>query len=544
MKEYNIITDISITNKSNDIYVLQNYQETSFGDNNAYFTVSDFYSEELLTNTVFELYSNCIVGSTIMIGFVLGKDLLKYYNNGNIGSVPVYSDTYGNHYKMEINPAERHVTIDDISVTITGAVPILFDKHREFLQGNTCNLFKGTDKDGTCRGFKYNLQMEYNEESPMICERGYHACLYPLHCFYFYPPNLSRYFKGEGELFDTIDDSKNIDDSDGKYVFKKLTLKKEIRSVKELVQYCKDVICENEEKIYGITDTDNINIEDIPEKYPIQVTYDDDQIDWDWVLHRDNVYIDSKNDNVSAYGDCSIIKNEERSSFSIVHGHYSIAYSKKERSISESFSSDSIAYTSSNNSVAVSRGLGSVSETDDKSSVSISFHTGSLAKSNGKESVAVAYWGTACTNEKNSVAVSYNDQSESYGDYSTCVGHSSDIKVNGKYSVGVGYSRSTISVKAGSAGVATVLVPNPDAAIYAANKNQEINWNSGERNLYVNRIIMKGEIGSVLIWNFLHNGKVINSYSFIVDGETVKENEFYECKINGVLNNIDDHEEE
>ena len=311
-----------------------------------------------------------------------------------------------------------------------------------------------------------------------------------------------------------------------------------------MVQYCKDVICENEEKIYGITDTDNINIEDIPEKYPIQVTYDDDQIDWDWVLHRDNVYIDSKNDNVSAYGDCSIIKNEERSSFSIVHGHYSIAYSKNERSISESFSSDSIAYTSSNNSVAVSRGSGSVSETDDSSSVSISFNAGSLAKANGAASVAVAHWGMACTNEKNSVAISYNDQSESYGDYSTCVGYNGDIKVNGKYSVGVGYYRSTISVKTGSAGVATVLVPNPDAAIYAANKNQEINWNSGEHNLYVNRIIMKGEIGSVLIWNFLHNGKVINSYSFIVDGETVKENEFYECKINGVLNHIDDHEEE
>lgn len=543
MKEYNIITDISITHRSNDIYVLQNYQETSSGDNNVYFTVTDFYDDELLANTVFELYSSYIV-STIMIGFVLGKDLLKYYNNGSVGSVPVYSDTYGNHYKMEINPTERRATIDDISVIITGAVPILFDEHREFLQGNTYNLFKGTDKNGTCRRFKYNLQMEYKEESPMICERGYHACLYPLHCFYFYPPNLSRYFKGEGELFDTIDDSKNIDEADGKYVFKKLTLKKEIRSVEELVRYCEDVICENEDKIYSIANTNNIGIQDISEKYPIQVTYYDDQIDWDWVLHRNNAYIISKDDYASSYGECSILRNEKISSFSAVYGKCSIAYSENERSISESFERCSIAYTSSYDSVAVSRGAGSVSETDDSSSVSISFGAESLAKANGATSVAVAYWGMACTNEKNSVAVSHINQSESYGDYSTCVGYNGDIKVNGKYSVGVGYYRSTISVKAGSAGVATVLVSSPDAAIYAANKNQEINWNSGEHNLYVNRIIMKGEIGSVLIWNFLHNGKVINSYSFIVDGETVKENEFYECKINGVLNHIDDHEEE
>lgn len=541
MKEYNIITDISVRNKSNNIYVLQNYQKTSFDDNDVYFTVSDFYSDELLANTVFELYSNYIV-STIMIGFVLGKDLLKYYNNGSIGYVPVYSDTYGNHYKTEINPAERRATIDGISVPINGAVPILFDKYRELLQGNIYNLFKGTDKNGTCRGFKYNLEMVYNEESPMICERGYHVCLYPLHCFYFYSPNVSRYFKGEGELFDTINDSKNID-GDGKYVFKKLTLKKEIRSVEELVQYCKDVICENEDKIYSIADTNNMNIQDISEKYPIQVAYYDDQVDWDWVLHRDNAYIISKDDYVSSYGECSILRNEKISSFSAVYGQCSIAYSENERSISVSKDSYSIAYTSLCDSVAVSRGAGSVSETDDESSISISFYTGSLAKANGEKSVAVAYWGMACTNEKSSVAVSYNDQSESYGDYSTCVGHSSDIKVNGKYSVGVGYSRSTISVKAGSAGAATVLVPNPDAVIYAANKNQEINWDSGERNLYANRIIMKGEIGSVLIWNFLHNGKVVNSYSFIVDGEKVKENEFYECKINGVLNHIDREEE-
>ena len=540
MKKYNIITDISARNKSNDVYVLQNYQETSFDGNNAYFTVSDIDSDESLVNTVFELYSICIT-STIMIGYVLGKDLLKYYDNGSAGSVPVYNDTYGNHYKMEINPAERCATINGISVIITGAIPILFDKYREFIQGSTYDLFKGTNKDKTCKGFKYNLQMVYNEESPMICERGYHACLYPLHCFYFYSPNLSRYFKGEGELFDTVSDSKNIQ-GNGKYVFKKLTLKEEITSVDELVQHCEDVISEIDDKIYSIAYTNNIDIQDISKKYPTKVTYYDDQIDW--ALHRDNAYIISKDDNVSAYGDYSILRNEKISSFSAVYGECSIAYSENEGSISQSFDMCSIAYTSSYNSVAVSRGQGSVSETDDDSSVSISFATGSLAKANGKESVAVAYWGTACTNETISVAVSHNGQSELYGDYSACVGYNSHVKVNGKYSVGVGYFESDISVKAGSAGVATVLVPNPDAAIYAANKNQEINWDSGERNLYANRIIMKGEIGSVLIWNFLHNGKVINSYSFIVDGEIVKEDEFYECKINGVLNHIDDHEEE
>ena len=62
--------------------------------------------------------------------------------------------------------------------------------------------YKGFNKNMTCRGFQYEEGKEYEEKEAVVCERGFHACEYPLNCFNHYSPNKSVYHEVEqsGEL--------------------------------------------------------------------------------------------------------------------------------------------------------------------------------------------------------------------------------------------------------------------------------------------------------------------------------------------------------
>ena len=48
--------------------------------------------------------------------------------------------------------------------------------------------YKGFDKDLKCRGFQYEIGKEYEEGKASLCNRGFHACLYPLDVLGYYPP--------------------------------------------------------------------------------------------------------------------------------------------------------------------------------------------------------------------------------------------------------------------------------------------------------------------------------------------------------------------
>ena len=54
-------------------------------------------------------------------------------------------------------------------------------------------MFKGFNKDMTCRGFKFEEGKTYHEDKAKLCESGFHACEMPLNCFNYYKPSTSEY---------------------------------------------------------------------------------------------------------------------------------------------------------------------------------------------------------------------------------------------------------------------------------------------------------------------------------------------------------------
>ena len=72
--------------------------------------------------------------------------------------------------------------------------------------------FKGFNRDMTCTPtkdikFQYEEGKEYEENGAVACEKGFHACEYPLDILGYYYPNKSVYH--EVELSGTIDKSEN-----------------------------------------------------------------------------------------------------------------------------------------------------------------------------------------------------------------------------------------------------------------------------------------------------------------------------------------------
>ena len=71
--------------------------------------------------------------------------------------------------------------------------------------------YKGFNEDMTCRDFQYEEGKTYEMEGDVeCCEKGFHACEYPLDCFSYYAPSNSVYHEVEqdGELSRGGDDTK------------------------------------------------------------------------------------------------------------------------------------------------------------------------------------------------------------------------------------------------------------------------------------------------------------------------------------------------
>ena len=99
--------------------------------------------------------------------------------------------------------------------------------------------YKGFDKNLKCRDFQYEIGGEYTEENAQLCERGFHACEYPLDVFGYYPPTDSRFCEVE------LDDVSAERKGDSKVCAKHIKISAEIGIVgivKASVEYIKSKI--------------------------------------------------------------------------------------------------------------------------------------------------------------------------------------------------------------------------------------------------------------------------------------------------------------
>ena len=84
--------------------------------------------------------------------------------------------------------------------------------------------YKGFDENLKCKDFQYEIGKAYEEPEAKLCEKGFHACEYPLDVFEYYAPgNMSRYC--EVDLDDVSDKKSN---KDSKRFGKKIAVKAEI----------------------------------------------------------------------------------------------------------------------------------------------------------------------------------------------------------------------------------------------------------------------------------------------------------------------------
>ena len=66
--------------------------------------------------------------------------------------------------------------------------------------------YKGTDKDGKCRGYQYEIGKEYKHQGNIeLCDSGFHACQNPLDVFGYYAPDGKNKFYEVEQLGTTKD---------------------------------------------------------------------------------------------------------------------------------------------------------------------------------------------------------------------------------------------------------------------------------------------------------------------------------------------------
>lgn len=101
-------------------------------------------------------------------------------------------------------------------------------------------MYKGFDKNLKCRDFQYEIGKTYEEPTAELCEKGFHACEYPLDVFGYYAPgDMSRYC--EVDLDDVSDKKSNVD---SKRCGKKIAVKAEI-GIAGLEKAAVDFVMEN-----------------------------------------------------------------------------------------------------------------------------------------------------------------------------------------------------------------------------------------------------------------------------------------------------------
>ena len=89
--------------------------------------------------------------------------------------------------------------------------------------------YKGFNKDMTCRGFQFEEGKAYHEDTAVLCDCGFHACLDPLDCLGYYDPCDSVYHEVE------LDNVSEQRENDTKVVAKDIKIGSRL-SIKDIVK--------------------------------------------------------------------------------------------------------------------------------------------------------------------------------------------------------------------------------------------------------------------------------------------------------------------
>lgn len=100
--------------------------------------------------------------------------------------------------------------------------------------GEKIKMYKGFNKDMTCKGFKFKEGKTYEEPEAILCHKGFHACEDVIDCLSYYPPANSVYH----EVF--MEDVSLEQGIDSKRVAKKITIGKRL-SLQEMIDVHKEV---------------------------------------------------------------------------------------------------------------------------------------------------------------------------------------------------------------------------------------------------------------------------------------------------------------
>ena len=102
--------------------------------------------------------------------------------------------------------------------------------------------YKGFNKDMTCRGFQFEEGKAYHEDTAVLCDCGFHACLDPLDCFGYYDPSCDSVYH-EVELDNVSEQREN----DTKVVAKDIKIGSRL-SIKDIVKESIDFTFSNVRK--------------------------------------------------------------------------------------------------------------------------------------------------------------------------------------------------------------------------------------------------------------------------------------------------------
>lgn len=242
--------------------------------------------------------------------------------------------------------------------------------------------YKGFESDLTCRGFKYKIGKKYKQGDKIVCcQKGFHACTFPLSTLYYYHPSDSRYCE--------VEQSGKIVYGEDKVASSEIYIKKEIG--------LKGIIEANIKTIY-----------------------------------------DNCTDKCSTSTERSVSTNTDRKSVATTTGEFSVAANTGKYSLSKCFDSFSISVNTGNNSTSVSAGCSSITSNIGDCSAAMSTGFNSAAVCTGCYSVALSEAAQSAA-----VSMGYTSAALSTGKYSVALSNSSfstaAVKERDSIAIAAGY---------------------------------------------------------------------------------------------------------